>query len=128
MPPGRLPGDDRAAAAMATRCAPVVSENGLGLKGMWGVSIKNLKETKHTKRSSLMFDEFDDFCIVFFIFHHRSSTWIPNFTSSHDVTEDGQAVVSIRDPTRIAMLDGNETRVTGVVPEQKYAKNTRVAG
>ena len=95
---------------------------GQRLKGLKKTNMLNIpNKSKQTFGSSLI-------SLMSLMISVLFSTWIPNFTSSHGVTEDGQAVVSIRDPTRIAMLDGDETRVTGVVPGQKYAKNTRVAG
>jgi len=60
---------------MATRSAPVVSENGLGLKGVWGSAFERFEKNKHVKHTKQIqtnfwiifdiFDEFDDFCIVF---------------------------------------------------------------
>ena len=46
-----------------------------------------------------------------------------DFTSSHGMTQNGQAIVSIGDPVSRIAADGNETRVTAVLPQQKCAKN-----
>ena len=47
----------------------------------------------------------------------------PDFTSSHGMTQNGQAIVSIRDPASRIAADGNETQVTAVLPQQRCAKN-----